>query len=154
MHQCLNDIMHCPFKGGLKLMFLHSKCIELLALQAQSHEVLATSPSLTCKSTYDQECIHYAREYLLQHADNPPSLAELARIVGLNEFKLKKGFKEIYQHTLFGYLNDYRLNKAKQILLHKTQPIKEIADNFGYSSVQHFTKAFKKKFGIPPGSVK
>jgi AraC-like DNA-binding protein len=154
MHQCLNDIMHCPFKGGLKLMFLHSKCIELLTLQAQSHEASATVEPFSCKSTYDQECIHYAREYLLQHADNPPSLSELARIAGLNEFKLKKGFKEIYQHTVFGYLNDYRLDKAKQLLLHKTQPIKEISDNLGYSSVQHFTKAFKKKFGIPPGLLK
>jgi AraC-like DNA-binding protein len=154
MHQCIHDIMQCSFTGGLKLMFLQSKCIELLALQAQSHEAAATSEPLVCKSTYDQDCIHYARKYLLQHADNPPSLAELAKIVGLNEFKLKKGFKEIYQHTVFGYLNDYRLEKARQLLLHKTQSIKEIADNLGYSSVQYFTRAFKKKFGVPPGLVK
>ncbi len=154
MHQCINDIMHSPFTGGLQHMFLQSKCIELLVLQAQSHETAIVSPALICKSTYDQRCIQEAREYLLQHADNPPSLTELAKIVGLNEYKLKKGFKEKYQHTVFGYLNDYRLEQARQLLLDRAQPIKDIAHLMGYSSVPHFTKAFKKKFGLPPGLAK
>ncbi len=152
MHQCLQDIMHCRFTGGLKLMYLQSKCVELLTLQAFSYETNASISTLACKSAYDQECIHGAKEYLLKHADHPPSLSELSKIVGLNVFKLKQGFKEIYQNTVYGYLNEYRLNEARQRLPH--QPIKEIADNLGYSSVQHFTKAFKKKFGIPPGSAR
>lgn len=46
----------------------------------------------------------------------PPSLSELSRIVGINEFKLKKKFKEVFNMTVFGYLADYRLGIARSLL--------------------------------------
>ena len=155
MHSCINDIMNCSFTGGLKLLFLQSKCIELLAMQAQAFETASKQPKKTSiKSDYDQDRIYYAREYLLQHADCPPSLTELAKVAGINEFKLKQGFKEVFKNTVFGYLSDYKLLQAKTLLTEGTMPIKNIADELGYSSVQHFSTAFKKKFGISPAQSK
>lgn len=154
MHQCIQDIMNCRYTGGLKLLFLQSKCIELLAMQAQAYEDAAQRPgTLVCKSDYDIDCIRYAKEYLLQRAAKPPSLGELAKVAGINEFKLKHGFKEVFSHTVFGYLNDYRLTQARELLLAKKTPIKQVADELGYSSVQHFSNAFRKKFGVPPGKT-
>jgi AraC-like DNA-binding protein len=156
MHQCINDIMHANFTGGLKLLFLQSKCIELLTLQSQMYEdadKAALTSSLICKPGQDTESIHYACEYLLQHAAQPPSLSELARIAGINEFKLKQGFKALYNNTVFGYLTDYKLTQAKELLISNV-PIKDVADRLGYSSVQHFNSAFRKKFGMPPGKAK
>jgi AraC-like DNA-binding protein len=154
MHQCIKEIMYCKVAGGLKLLFLQSKCIELLALQAQAYEDVAGKPLGTaCKSVYDRECIHHAREYLVQHAQCPPSLSELAKVSGINEFKLKQGFKEVFNTTVFGYLSDYKLSQAKDLLLEK-KAIKDVADELGYSSVQHFSTAFRKKYGIPPGKLK
>jgi AraC-like DNA-binding protein len=156
MHQCINDIMHANFTGGLKLLFLQSKCIELLTMQSQMYEdadrASATS-SLICKPGHDTDSIHYAREYLVEHAAQPPSLTELARIAGINEFKLKQGFKALYNNTVFGYLTDYKLTQAKELLVSNVS-IKEVADQLGYSSVQHFNSAFRKKFGMPPGKAK
>lgn len=153
MHQCIQDIMQCNFTGGLKLMFLQSKCIELLTLQAIAFEQEEQHPtSSILKSTHDKDCIIYAREYLQQHLHAPPSLTELAAIAGTNEFKLKKGFKELFNNTVFGYLNDTRLAQARELLLSGI-PIKEVADQLGYSSVQHFGTAFRKKFGISPGKM-
>jgi AraC family transcriptional activator of pyochelin receptor len=40
------------------------------------------------------------------------------------------------------------------MLLYRNIPIKEVTEQLGYSSVQHFTKAFKKKFGVNPGQAK
>ena len=155
MHSCINDIMGCQFTGGLKLLFLQSKCLELLALQAQAFEVAAKKTEKpTVRSAYDKERIYYAREYLLANACKPPSLIELAKVAGINEFKLKQGFKEIFGDTVFGYLSDYRLMKAKELLADKQVDIKNISDDLGYSSVQHFSKAFSKKFGISPGKVR
>ncbi|MFC3561252.1 helix-turn-helix transcriptional regulator [Pedobacter jamesrossensis] len=155
MHSCLNDIMNCHFTGGLKLLFLQSKCMELLALQAQAFELedkKTEKPKL--KSAYDKDRIHYAREYLLKHANNPPSLTELSKLVGINEFKLKQGFKETFQNTVFGYLSDYKLMRAKELLADGGMDIKNIADELGYSSVQHFSNAFCKKFGVSPGKAR
>ncbi len=89
MHNCISEIMNCSFTGGLKLLFLQSKCIELLALQAQAY-VLADKKEdrSILKSGYDKDRIYYAREYLLNNANQPPSLTELTKIVGINEFKL------------------------------------------------------------------
>lgn len=154
MHQCIKDIMNCRLAGGLKLLFLQSKCIELLALQAQMYEEAAGKKAFICKSDSDRDCIHYAKEYLLQHALQPPSLTELARIAGINEFKLKQGFKEQFNNTVFGYLADYKLTQAHELLLNKNCTIKAVAEQLGYSSVQHFNTAFRKKFGVPPGKLR
>jgi AraC-like DNA-binding protein len=44
-------------------------------------------------------------------------LVELAKITGLNEYKLKRGFKEVFNQTAFSYLSDLRLELAKIICL-------------------------------------
>ncbi|QIL39431.1 helix-turn-helix transcriptional regulator [Pedobacter sp. HDW13] len=155
MHSCINDIMNCHFTGGLKLLFLQSKCLELLALQAQAFEEAARKTERpTLKSAYDKERIYYAREYLLANACKPPSLTELAKVAGINEFKLKQGFKETFGNSVFAYLSDYRLMKAKELLADKQVDIKNISDDLGYSSVQHFNKAFTRKFGLSPGKAR
>lgn len=151
MHQCIREIMGGGFEGGLKLLFLQSKCIELLTLQARMYEEAA--PKISLLNTPDKDRIYYAREYLLEHVLEPPSLTELAKVAGINEFKLKQGFKQVFNNTVFGYLSDYKLSQARELLLQGNIPIKEVADNLGYSSVQHFSHAFRKKFGMPPGRV-
>ncbi|WP_316845270.1 AraC family transcriptional regulator [Pedobacter psychrodurus] len=154
MHSCINDIMNCHFTGGLKLLFLQSKCLELLALQAQAFEEAAKKTESPSLKQYDKERIYYAREYLLANANHPPCLTELAKIAGINEFKLKHGFKEVFKNTVFGYLSDYKLMRAKELLADNSKDIKNISDELGYSSVQHFSNAFSKKFGISPGKAR
>lgn len=154
MHQCINEILHMQLDGGLRRMFLQSKCIELLTLQAQAYENTSGKARRACKTTYDKERIYFVRDYLVDHAACPPSLTELAKLAGLNEFKLKKGFKEVFNTSVFSYLSDFRLNEARNGLLSGGAPIKDVSEQLGYSSVQHFTKAFKKKFGVTPGAVK
>jgi len=153
MHQCIGEIMRLQMADGLKRMFLQSKCIELLTLQAQAYEESDGKIARTCKTVYDKERIYFVRDYLEKHAACPPSFSELVKMAGLNEFKLKKGFKEVFNTTVFGYLSDFRLNEARNGLLSGV-PIKEVSEELGYSSVQHFTRAFKEKFGVPPGRVK
>jgi AraC family transcriptional activator of pyochelin receptor len=153
MHGCIRDIMNCKHISGLKLLFLQAKCIELLVLQAEAFELASTKKKSTIlKSAYDRECIYHARDYLLQHMCQPPSITELAKISGVNEFKLKQGFKELFAKSVFSYLSDHRLDYAKD-LLHGGKSIKYVAEELGYSSVQHFSTAFRKKFSIPPGRV-
>ena len=151
MQACINDIMNCPFQGGLKLLFLQAKCLELLTLQAQSFErAQQPSPPSVLRSDYEKGRIIQARDYLLKHMDAPPSLPELSRIAGLNAYKLKNGFKEVFNTTVYGYLNDVKLTQAKEQLLAGVN-IKAIALQLGYGSVQHFSTAYRKKFGLPPG---
>ena len=153
MKNCIYDIINCKYTGGLKSVFIASKCTELLVLQAEAFEKerikIEHAPIIAAP---DQERIYYAREYLIDHLDAPPSIAELAKICGINEFKLKQGFKGVFDSSIFGYLADYKLNYARELLLDGT-PIKAVAFQLGYSSVPHFSNAFRKKFSISPGKL-
>ncbi|MCX2495518.1 AraC family transcriptional regulator [Pedobacter sp. PF22-3] len=154
MQQCIRDILDCDFPEGLKHLFIESKCIELLVLQAEAFErSINQKQPVALTSTYDRECIYQARDYLIQNIHQPPSVAELAKLCGINEFKLKQGFKGLFDNSIFGYLSDYRLNHAKELLLDGIS-IKSVAFMLGYSSVQHFSNAFRKKFAVTPGKLK
>lgn len=152
LQKVINDITNCAYSGKLKQMFLLSKSIELLVIQAENHE--KSQQVNYCKSRDDKEKILYAREFLIKNHNAPPSLSELSKEVGMNEYKLKRGFKETFQTTVFGYLAEYRLERARNALLEKQKSISEIAYELGYSSPQHFSLAFKKKFGLSPGKSK
>jgi AraC-like DNA-binding protein len=135
-------------------MYLLSKSIEFLVLQAEACNA-ASFPSLKyIKTDYDKSCIRHAQEYMMNHLEAPPGLSELSRIIGINEYKLKRGFKEVYGNTVFGYLSETRLEIAKNDLMKGNRTAGEIAAELGYSSVQHFSNAFKKKFGVSPNNLK
>ena len=135
-------------------MFLYSKVIELLVFQVESYNRLFDPKVRYIKTDYDKERILFAKDYLVKNLETPPSLTELSRIAGINEFKLKRGFKEVFGQTVFGYLTDVRMELAKNDLLEKQKSITEIAFELGFSSVQHFSNAFKKKYGMAPRGVK
>jgi len=82
--------------------------------------------------------------------NNPPSLADLAKEVGLNIKKLKTGFKEFYGVPVFTFLLNYKMELGKTLLQEQQLNVNEIASHLGYSTSSHFIAAFKRKFGITP----
>ncbi|MBX2875811.1 MAG: AraC family transcriptional regulator [Saprospiraceae bacterium] len=151
--QLIQQITHCRFKGGMKRLFLLSKSIELLVLQAESIYSDLEPPRPSPLSEADHEKLMEAKRFVEQRIHHPPSLAEVAKAVALNEYKLKKGFKQLFQQTVYGYLTQLRLEKAYQLLQEGELTASEIAFQLGYSSPQHFHTAFKRKFGVPPKSI-
>lgn len=65
------------------------------------------------------ERIHYTKDILIRNSNNPPSLLALARQVGLNDCTLKKGFRQVFGTSAFGYLHDYRMQQVQQLLLER-----------------------------------
>jgi AraC-like DNA-binding protein len=74
--------------------------------------------------------------------------------IGLNDFKLKKGFKELFGTTVFSYLNELKMDYAKRLILDEKKTIYEVAMTLGYSEPHHFYAAFKRRFGYSPGELK
>jgi AraC family transcriptional regulator, transcriptional activator of the genes for pyochelin and ferripyochelin receptors len=154
MQQCISAITNYQGSDDVKSMYMHARVLDLLCL-LQENYLRAQQPRIVyAKTEYDKERIIFARDYLLTHMNAPPTLIQLAAIAGINEFKLKHGFKEMFNQTVFGYLADVRLEMARRALREKQKTITQIAFELGYSSMQNFSAAFKKKFGIAPGSVK
>ena len=154
MQMALQQILHCPFHGITKRMYLESKVWELMALLVEQELKLhdhKKNTHRTCSLKPDDvDRIHQARNILLQRLDNPPSLIELARQVGLNDCTLKRGFRQVFGTTAFGCLHDYRLEQARQLLEERRLNISEIAQAIGFANRSYFAAAFRKKFGVTP----
>ena len=101
-------------------------------------------------SKQDITYIRQAKTILDENFDKHITIPTLARQSGINEAKLKEGFKELFGHPIHTYLQQLRLEKAKQLLLTTTMPITDITYHIGYSHVTHFTTLFKKEFGLTP----
>ncbi|KAF3888091.1 MULTISPECIES: helix-turn-helix transcriptional regulator [Nostocales] len=153
MQLALEQILNCPYQGLTKHIYLEAKCLELIALKLeqlmQAEDSVATPIML---KPNDIDRIHYAKEILMSHLDNPPSLLELARQAGLNDCKLKLGFRQVFGTTVFGYLHQQRMEQARQLLLEGRMNVKEVASAVGYGNQSCFAAAFRKRFGVNPKS--
>jgi AraC family transcriptional activator of pyochelin receptor len=152
IQQVLQQIIHCQYTDDLKKLFLLSKSIELLVLCADAYEI--SNREQFIKSTADKEKLIAVRDLVNERVQDPPNLSEIARTVGLNEYKLKRGFREMFNNTVFGYLSDQRLYLAQRYLKDTRKTAAEISYELGYSTPQHFNNAFRKKFGVTPASVR
>ncbi|HAS40778.1 MAG TPA: AraC family transcriptional regulator [Microscillaceae bacterium] len=152
MYLIIQDIIHCNRTGLFKKMFIESKVIELLMLQLE--QIISCECQICSISKKDEEKMYAVREIIRKNLDKSTTLIDLARKVGTNEFTLKKGFKEVFGTTVFGYWNDLKMQIAKQMLLNEDVTISLVAEKTGYKNPQHFTTAFKRKYGITPGKLK
>jgi AraC-like DNA-binding protein len=151
MRTALTQALHCPYRDTTRHLYLESKALELLALTfAQVGLEDTHSPARPRLRPDDIERIHHAGDILVDKMDAPPSLLALARHVGLNDFKLKVGFRQVFGTTAFGYLHDRRMERARRMLEERRFNVTEVAGTVGYANPSHFSAAFKRKFGVKP----
>ena len=103
----------------------------------------------------DIQKIRQVHDLILNNLEtDPPHLKELAHQMGTNEFKLKYGFKELYGTTVFRFLIQERLRRAKTLIQYTSKSLKTIAHMVGFKSFPHFSKVFKEKYGCSPSSLR
>ncbi len=150
----IRDILNNEYVEGVRALYLQDKIAELLLLAFTRMTPAFSNAADIRLHQYDIDKIREAREYLLMNMEHPLTVIELSHKVGINDFKLKKGFKQLYGVTIFDFLLEARIDKAKRLLLETDTPVHEIAFATGYKNVSSFTAAFKKKLGIPPSALK
>ena len=153
--QLLQQILHCPYTGLMQQLYLESKALELFAAQFALWTEASTPKTSIPKTSislcaHDIEQLYQAKDILIQQAIHPPSLMNLARQVGLNDRKLKQGFRHLFGTTVFGYLRDYRLQQAQALLHNPNLTIANVAAGVGYKSPEAFCHAFHRKFAVSP----
>ncbi|MCG9891790.1 MAG: AraC family transcriptional regulator [Thermosynechococcaceae cyanobacterium MS004] len=151
MQLILQQILHCPYQGAIKQMYLEGKVLELAALQFMQLAIGDRPlPNHANFNRDDLERLHQAKAILREEFEHPPSILSLARRVGLNDFKLKQGFRQVFGTTVFGCLHDYRMEIACQLLAEGQLSVQQVARAIGYAHAGYFAKAFKQKFGMNP----
>lgn len=145
----IHDIIHCTYTQPYHNLFFENKASLLLFLmlvqtiepvkdpwfgdeKKQIHSILRAKSIITNDERY-----HY-------------NIQQIATEVGLNEVKLKQGFKHIFGVGLYGFLMSVRMDKARELLQITSKSVKEISRIVGYKSTSSFIKIFKQRHGHSP----
>ncbi|MCH5341631.1 MAG: helix-turn-helix domain-containing protein [Acetatifactor sp.] len=81
-------------------------------------------------------------------------LSDICNITGVNRTKLNQDFKNRTGTTVIKYLNNYRIDIAKQSLIHTNLKLEELADALGYRYSSYFTTQFTKIVGMTPNEYR
>ena len=134
-------------------LYRESRLLELLHLTVgKLHDI--TDTQNTNLNRLDITALQLAKDILLQDITNPPSLKKLANLAGINEFKLKKGFKRLFGQTVYGMLHEERLIKARHLIEKDRMGVHKAAKQIGYKNASHFSRIFKQRFGVLPKQLK
>ncbi|MEO5997471.1 MAG: AraC family transcriptional regulator [Chitinophagaceae bacterium] len=102
-------------------------------------------------SAVDIENVRKIERFITQNlSEKPPDITKLSKMAFMSPTKLKQLFKDMYGKPIYQYYQYYRMQKGREMLLSKTNSIKEVASNLGFANVGSFGSAFKKEFKILP----
>jgi AraC family transcriptional activator of pyochelin receptor len=147
----LDQIYACPYGGAYGKMFLENKCMELIICCFEESSVARVKNNHIKMTSRDIERIHEARHILTGNLENPPTLRELGRMVGVNTTKLSFGFRQLFGVTAHALLRKERLCRAGALLTENLMNITEISHHLGFSDASHFVREFSKQYGTTPG---
>lgn len=151
MKRIVHDIVNCHYHGDIKHIYLEGKVLELIAVYLNEAILQKNSPSLLLGlSRTDIANLQRAKDILDADLISPPGLGELAKLVCLNEFKLKKGFKQLFGLPVHAYVIERRLEIAFDLLEEGKLKITEAAYAVGFGKAGHFSEQFKRKYGVNP----
>ncbi|MDB5364197.1 MAG: AraC family transcriptional regulator [Rhodospirillales bacterium] len=144
-----------PYTGKRRLLFVQAQIYALLCLLLDEiHDADLTAGLSEIFTERDLAKFEAARGILMSCAGPPPTVAELARSVGTNATKLKKGFKLVYGTTLFEFALNERMRRAMHLLSVERMSIGTVADAVGYQHQASFSAAFKKYYGMLPKAAR
>lgn len=148
----LEGLLNHSYTGNLANIFVNAQTQMLLlySLDCLEEKEIDTTSNKFLANEADREKILKAREVLLQHIGEPITIKALSRKVAMNECYLKKGFKEMFGSTIFDFYQSQRMEHAKYLLYEKGLNVTEVSVLLGYSSISHFSTAFKKHTGLKP----
>ncbi|MDZ7878846.1 MAG: AraC family transcriptional regulator [Saprospiraceae bacterium] len=148
----LLEIINCKLSGIYRKIFLESTILFLL-YQSQKNNLIFQLGCDSCaimNKPIVVEKIQKARKFILDNLSNNLTIPIIASNVGTNQCYLKKGFKEVFEQTIFEFIQENRMIKARHLLQSTNPNITEIAYNVGYSSLSSFSQSYKNYFGISP----
>ncbi|HEY6064114.1 MAG TPA: AraC family transcriptional regulator [Chitinophagaceae bacterium] len=149
----LEALLNQTYTGSLENIYINAQTQMLLLYSLDCMLGEKEIDVVNCKflaNELDREKIVKAREVLIQHIGEPITIKELSRKVAINECYLKKGFKEMFGTTIFDFYQSQRMEHAKYLLYEKGLSVTEVSMMLGYSSISHFSTAFKKHTGLKP----
>lgn len=98
----------------------------------------------------DMGILAQVRTRLLTDLSQPPQLKIVAKEVGMSETKLKNLFRQVFGDSIYAYYQKARLEEAAFLLKQGNHSIAEVGSTLGFVNLSHFSRLFKKQYGINP----
>jgi len=149
----IEALLNHNYKDSLENIFINAQTQVLLLYSLDCMLGEKELDVINCKflaNEADREKIAKAREILIEHIGEPITIKALSRKVAINECYLKKGFKEMFGTTVFDFYQSQRMEHARYLLYEKGLSVTDVSAMLGYSSISHFSTAFKNHTGLKP----
>lgn len=150
LHHFLDSIRTARMAGALWNFFILARIKDILFHTCSKLVAAAQNPLSISEA--ELEAVNKAAEIITKDISKHIAIPDLARLVGLNEFKLKKIFPHVHGKTIYAYLTHQRMLKAKELLLQNLS-VKEAAELLGYRP-SDLTMTFIQHFGIKPSKFR
>lgn len=153
MMSILLEIKKCKLEGFYRDYYIKSRVLNLLLLIFEFAKNEGEDPSVKNKASISTAEIHKlmeVKEFIEGNLKSFYTIEQLSLKFGINEFKLKNGFKELFGDGVFHYASKLRMKEALYLLKNSDFSIKEIAYHLGYASPSSFSVAFKNEVGVGP----
>lgn len=145
------QIQNCAIKNSnAKCLFIESRISEIISYIC----AVGLREDEGSIDAFEKEQIKKIPSLMTEDFLNPPTILDLSKELGINITKLKKGFKQLYGTTIYGYHKKMKLDYAKNLLLNTELAILDVAHEAGYISQSQFGAAFKEEFGLTPSDVR
>lgn len=151
--RCLEDLRRCEHEGFARTLFMRSKGFEILCHIVKMLEIDESFGGADASLATSKGVLR-AQQILKQRFVSPPSLDDLAKEVGVSRSGLCAGFRQIVGQSIFGYIQELRMEKARELLSETAEPITEVAYAVGYSHQSSFTIAVQRRFGMSPSELR
>ncbi|WP_162890851.1 helix-turn-helix domain-containing protein [Suicoccus acidiformans] len=124
----------------------------LLLLSEQGSSSEDSDSSMAMRENYERELFQAMATYIENHVEEKNEVQDLVEEFDISRSTVQSLFKKYSQLTPKQYINQVRLQRSKDLIHESSLTLSEIAHDLGYGSIQYFSRAFTKEFGLTPSA--
>ncbi|UZO79299.1 AraC family transcriptional regulator [Aquimarina sp. ERC-38] len=144
------EYKNCELEGFMRSFFLENKANEILYNQLLQYLDDDGETSSNIPRNSDIKYIEAAASFIKDNVSESMSVSNIAKIVGISQKKLQRGFQSHFKLSINDYIKEKRMEKLVDLLINTDLSISEISYEIGIQSKSYVSKLFKDKYGVSP----
>ena len=133
-----------------ELIICYLKILIIKLIRNQNFENTMQDLDSKIKSKINNSIVENTLFYIHKNINKKMSISEISGFVHVSQSYLSTVFKKVIGMTIVDYINKYRLDQSKHLLMESDYNITQIADMLGFASIHYFSRQFKSHFGLSP----
>lgn len=148
--KAIANLFNTPLRGKLGYMMMETSIVQVLLLQVHALFHKEEALKVPAANKRDLEIMHEVKEHLNKTFLEDHTISNLAQKFCTNTNKLMNLFRKVFGQSIFEFISEQRMEYAQRLLRDEGLLVAEVSRNVGYKNPNHFSAAFKKRFGVNP----